>query len=71
MEANLSNVVRFPAPAIRAIRCADHEPSVRNIAEGLMWLLEKDKRNCRLELSLIADLMEPMIARMEGDDAGR
>ena len=67
----MSNVVRFPAPAIRAIRCADAEPSARHVAEGLMWLLARDKRNCRLELGLIADLMEPMIARMEGDDAGR
>lgn len=33
-----------------------------------MWLLEKDKRNSRLELGLIADLMEPMIARMEADN---
>ena len=66
-----ATIHQFPAPAIRAIRCADREPSARNIAEGLMWLLARDKRNCRLELGLIADLMEPMIARMESDNAGR
>lgn len=60
-----ATIHQFPAPAIR---CADAEPSVRTIAEGLMWLLEKDKRNCRLELGLIADLMEPMIARMESNN---
>lgn len=65
----MSNVVCFPSPPpIRAIRCADAEPSARHVAEGLMWLLARDKRNCRLELGLIADLMEPMIARMERDN---
>jgi hypothetical protein len=61
-----ATIHQFPTPP--AIRSADAEPSVRNIAECLMWLLEKDKRNCRLELGLIADLLDPMIARMEADN---
>ena len=63
-----SNIIRFPAPPVRAIRCADAEPSPRHVAEGRMWVLARDKRNCRLELGLIADLLDPMIARMEADN---
>ena len=54
-------------PTRPAIRCIDEAPSVRAHAEALMRMLVKDKRNCRAELGLIADLMDPMLERMEGD----
>lgn len=62
----MSNVHYLPFPP--AIRCIDPVSPVRARAEQLMAMLVRDKRNARIELGLIADLMEPMIARMESDN---
>lgn len=50
------------------VRCIDAEPHpVRAHAEALMRALVKDPRNDRAELALVADLLDPMIARAEHD----
>jgi len=63
----MSNVHYLPLPV--AIRAVESVSPVRAQAEALMRTLVRDKRNARIELSLIADLLDPMIARMEGKDA--
>lgn len=62
----MSNVVRFPSPAVRAI----DPPTLpaRYHAEALMRALVRDKRNCREELAIVADLLDPMLQRMERDN---
>jgi len=50
-----------------AVRAVETVSPVRAQAEALMRTLVRDKRNARIELSLIADLLDPMIARMEAD----
>ena len=64
-----ATIHRFPTPP--AIRAVESVSPVRAQAEALMRTLVRDKRNARIELSLIADLLDPMIARMEADNAGR
>lgn len=65
----MSNVHYLPLPP--AVRAVESVSPVRAQAEALMRTLVKDTRNARIELSLIADLLDPMIARMEADNAGR
>ena len=51
------------------VRCVDEAPHpVRAHAEALMRALVKDQRNCRAQLALIADILDPMIARVERDE---
>ena len=62
----MSNVVRFPAPAVRAI-----EPPTlpaRYHAEALMRMLVRDKSIPRERLHLLADLLDPVLAMMERTD---
>ena len=48
------------------VRCLDEAPHpVRAHAEALMRALVKDQRNCRTELAIVANLLDPMIERME------
>ena len=60
-----ATIHHLPVPPIRAVESVS---PVRAQAEALMRTLVRDKRNARIELSLIADLLDPMIARMEADN---
>ena len=50
------------------IRCIEASPA-RTHAEALMRMLVKDKRIPRERLHLLADVLDPMLAITESDDA--
>ena len=62
-----SNIIRFPAPAVRALP----DNSLRGDCERLMRRLVKDGRTPEEEMRILANVLDHIITRVERTERDR